>query len=355
MDEFLLWLDAGRLKKDSISFFRTLAEYEKSGIDIVTSLTKIASRTKNKVLKKNISDMALDISSGHPVAVAFAKNSWVSPVSINLIRVGEETGELSKILEEIADYEESQMKLKKDINGQLRYAKIVLSVIALSSLVMGVAVVPKFKGFFKGQNVELPAATKIMFGISDFILQFWPVFLALLIFAIIFSVKAEEWFPEEYQKILLHIPLISPILKGTYLMRVSKTMALLSASGVDTAKSFEMAADASGNLHIARIFKDAVIKIRQGEGVAKAVETADSCGYIDPMIIDILSMGEDTGHLDKAFSSVAEKCADSVKIKTKNLQTSIEPITIVGMTLLVLGMFLAIYAPTFKMASELSK
>ncbi|MFO1474557.1 MAG: type II secretion system F family protein [Lysobacterales bacterium] len=349
-----LFGSAGRTisAKDIAFFSRQLATMMKSGVPIVASLEIIAGGQKNPKFKDLINNLRADIEGGSSIYEALSKH----PVQFdelyrNLVKAGESAGVLDTVLDTIATYKENIESLKGKIKKALFYpAMVVAAAIGVSAILL-VFVVPQFEAVFQGFGADLPAFTKFIIGISNFMVKFWWLILFATggaIFAFIFFKKRSPAFSHFLDRMILRVPVIGKIMHEAALARFARTLAVTFAAGVPLVEALDSVAGATGNT----VYEAAVKRVRDDVSVGYPVNMAmKQTGLFPHMVIQMTAIGEEAGALDTMLYKVAEFYEEEVNNAVDALASLIEPIIVVILGVIVGSMVIAMYLPIFKLAA----
>ena len=338
--------------KDIAFFSRQLATMMKSGVPIVSSLEIIAGGQKNPKFRDLINTLRADIEGGSSIHEALTKH----PVQFdelyrNLVKAGESAGVLDTVLDTIATYKENIEALKGKIKKALFYPAMVIAAAILVSAILLIFVVPQFEEVFKGFGADLPAFTKLIIGISRFVVSWW--WLILLgtvgtIAAFVFFKKRSPPFAHFLDRMILRVPVIGKIMHEAALARFARTLAVTFAAGVPLVEALESVAGATGNT----VYENAVKRVRDDVSVGYPVNMAmKQTGLFPHMVIQMTAIGEEAGALDTMLYKVAEFYEQEVNNAVDALASLIEPIIVVILGVIVGSMVIAMYLPIFKLAA----
>ena len=338
--------------KDIAFFSRQLATMMKSGVPIVASLEIIAGGQKNPKFRDLVNSLRADIEGGSSIYEALSKH----PVQFdelyrNLVKAGESAGVLDTVLDTIATYKENIESLKGKIKKALFYPAMVIAAAILVSAILLIFVVPQFEEVFKGFGADLPAFTKFIIGISDFMVKFWWLILLVTagtIVAFIFFKKRSPAFSHFLDRMILRMPVIGKIMHEAALARFARTLAVTFAAGVPLVEALDSVAGATGNT----VYEAAVKRVRDDVSVGYPVNMAmKQTGLFPHMVIQMTAIGEEAGALDTMLYKVAEFYEEEVNNAVDALASLIEPIIVVILGVIVGSMVIAMYLPIFKLAA----
>lgn len=337
--------------RDIAVFSRQIATMMKSGVPIVQALEIIGGGNKNPTMKKMVNSLRNDIEGGASIYEAMSQY----PVQFdelyrNLVRAGESSGVLETVLETIADYKENIESIKGKIKKALFYPAAVIAVAILVSAVLMIYVVPIFKETFSSFGTDLPAFTTLVFGISDFIVQwFWliGIIIAAAVGFFIYSYKRSDKLRYSIDGIMLRLPIVGKVLHESAIARFARTLAVTFAAGVPLVEALDSVAGATGS----RVYEKAVLAIKEDVSVGYPVNVAmKQVGIFPHMVVQMTAIGEEAGALDTMLYKVAEFYEEEVANTVDALSSLLEPMVMVIIGGLVGSIVVAMYLPIFKIA-----
>ena len=333
--------------KDLVLFTRQFATMINAGLPLVQSLDILANQQPNKKAAEKIRAVLSDVESGATLADAMGRHrDFFSEIYVNMVAAGEAGGILDVILLRLAEYLEAADKLRRKVKGAMFYPVTVMSFAALAIAVLLIFVIPTFAGFFESAGVALPLPTRIVMGLSDFLISWWWAVAAVLA-GIGWVIRAYRRTPAgrlSTDRLLLRIPMLGGILRKAAIARFSRTLGTLVQSGVPILDGLEITARTAGN----RVVEDAVMKSRAsiagGETIAEPLKRSE---VFPPMVVQMINVGEQTGGLDDMLSKIADFYDEEVDSAVGALTSVIEPVMIVFLGAIVGGMVVAMYLPIF--------
>ncbi len=336
---------------DLVVFSRQLATMVNSGIPLVQSLDILAEQLEKPNFKSIIISMRDDIQTGLSLSSSISKHQNIfSPLYINMIKAGESSGMLDEILDRLATYLEKTNSLKRKIQSALIYPSLV-SIMAVSiTTALLVFVVPKFKEIFDMFGGNLPLPTKLLIALSDNFAKILPVMIVLLIvFFISFSkyVRTEKG-RMKFDRFKLKIPIFGRLFQMVAVSRFSRTLSILVRSGVSILSSLEIVAKTTGNKVVEMAIDSVRSNIREGRSFAQPLMES---GVFPPMVVRMISVGEQSGELEKMLSKISDFFDEQVDTTVAGLSSVIEPVIIIFLGLIIGSIVLAIFLPILKMSS----
>ena len=335
--------------RDIVIFTRQFATMINAGLPLVQSLTILAAQTENKTLQEVTRAVVYDVESGNTLADAFSKHPKAFPeLYVNMVAAGEAGGILDTILLRLATFLEKSDALVRKVKSAMIYPGVIFSVAAIAVSVLLIFVIPTFQSMFASVNMALPLPTRVVIGMSNFLIGFWWAILAaigLAVFALKSYAKTSNG-RKNIDTLLLNLPVLGDLLRKSAVSRFTRTLGTLISSGVSILDGLEITAKTSGN----RVIHDAVMQSRQsiagGETIAAPLEKSK---VFPPMVISMIAVGEQTGGLDEMLSKIADFYDEEVDAAVSGLLSLLEPIMIVFLGVVVGGMVVAMYLPIFDM------
>ncbi len=311
---------------DKIAFVRNLSAMIGAGLSLSRGLTILERQTRNQRFKTIIASLGGEIQKGLPLHTALQKFPKVfSPLLINMVRAGEETGGLSQALSVVSIQMERSQALIKRIRGALIYPSIVVCAMIGIGVLMLLYVVPTLSSTFKELKVPLPATTQFIIAASDFLLQHtltalaeFAVFIGIFIALLRTKPGMRAW-----EFFLLHIPVIGTIVKETNAARTARTLSSLLSAGVSALPALAIARDVLQNSYYKEVLTEASGLVEKGQPLSDAFLRHDD---LYPIIFsEMIAVGEETGQHSEMLLRVAEFYEGEVEQKTKDISTIIEP------------------------------
>jgi type IV pilus assembly protein PilC len=345
---------SGIKPKDVAIFTRQFSVMIDAGLPLVQCLEILGTQQENPNFQKVLLQVRQDVEGGSSLADAMKKHPKVfDDLFTNMIAAGEAGGILDTILKRLATYIEKSVKLKSQVKSALVYPAAVISIAILVVGVILWKVIPTFGALFAGLGAQLPLPTRIVIGMSN-----W--FVRLLPFAVV-GVVAGLYFIKRYHEtykgrrvldgMILKAPVIGMILRKIAVARFCRTLATLISSGVPILDGLEITAKTSGNA----IVEDAIMETRKsvegGQSLAAPLKQTD---VFPPMVVQMISVGEQTGALDTMLSKIADFYEDEVDTAVANLMTLMEPLLILFLGTVVGGIVISMYLPIFSLINQLT-
>lgn len=337
-----------------VIFSRQFATMIDAGIPIVRCLDILEGQTKDKVMKSVIAQSKKDVKGGLSLTDAFSKHPNVfSRLYVNMVKAAEAGGILDKILDRLSGFLESEQEIRGKIKSAMIYPIMVLVFAVCMVIAMFLFVLPKFKEIFASMNVEMPMATKLLFSMSDILVKFWYIPLAVIVGGVFLYrwYKNTEMGSWQIDMLKLNVPIIGDLVKKMAVSRFSRTFATLISSGVAMMRSLEIVAETSGNKVIAKAIDGARNAVREGQKLSDPLQAS---GIFPTMVTHMIDIGEETGRLSEMLTKVSDFYDQEVDNAVKGLTSMIEPALIIMMGVLVGFIAISIMAPIFKLISAVS-
>src|SRR3989339_325404 len=335
--------------KDLTLFSRQLSTLVSSGVPIVQGLNILEEQAENANFKKIINKIREDIESGISIADAMKKHPVAfDELYIGMVKAGEIGGILDVILDRLSGYLESSEDLKNKIKGAMMYPAVVACIAVGASAFMLIAVIPKFSAIFSEIGVKLPLPTRVMLWLSAFIQKYIILLILMPIGGFIGlkqAIKRNRSFAEKVDTFKIHIPVFGLMIKKMSIAKFTSTLGTLVKSGVPILQALETVAKTSGNLVIENALLNAKESIRQGERITEPLKKSN---IFPPMVIQMISVGEETGTLDTMLTKIAFFYEREVDDAVKGMTSMIEPLIIVFMGGVIGSMVLALFLPMFE-------
>jgi len=351
----LPFLGGGRVSSKEVAIFAQMFSVMiGSGVPLVRCLSILQVQLENPAFAKVVGQIRTSVEEGSTFSAALGKHPRVfDNLFVNLVKAGEAGGILDKILQRLAGYLEKSEELKGKVKGALTYPVVVLAIAAMVVLALVMFVLPQFKSIFNSMNVELPAVTKALLAFSDIMQEWWWIIIPCL-FLIPVSITQFFRSPQGqrvFDSNILRIPVLGLMMRKVAVARFTRTLGTMIASGVPILQALEVTASTAGNVIIKEAVDKTRISIREGESIAEPLKQS---GVFPPMVVQMISVGEETGELDKMLMKIAEFYDTEVDAAVKGLTSVIEPIVIVFMGLVIGGIVLAVFMPMLKLINNVS-
>ncbi len=330
---------------DLVMFSRQMYTLTKAGVPIMQALRGLRESTQNPAFAKVINSISESLDTGLDLTSALRRHPEVfSSLYVNMIQVGESTGSLQEVFLQLALYLEREKDTRDQIKSATRYPMFVVIALVIAMFIINIFVIPTFAKVFAGFKIELPLATKILIASSNFTIAYWPVMLlvvAAMVFYIRYYVRTSEG-RYRWHKIKLKLPVIGQIVFRATLARFTRALAVMLKSGVPLVQGMTVVSRAVDNDFISERIVQMRDGIERGETIAR---TAATTAMFPPLVIQMITVGEETGSMDELMFNVADYYEREVEYDIKNLSTAIQPILIVFMAIMVFILALGVFLP----------
>ena len=336
---------------DLIQFSRQMYSLLKAGVPILTALTGLQQTTRNTALSTAIGGLFDSLRSGRDLATAMSEHPQVFNLFyISMIKVGETSGSLDAVLLQLAKYLERDKKTKEQIKSAIRYPMFVIAAIGLALVIINLFVIPEFASLFAKLGGELPWASKILMGVSQFTVRFWPVLLLLTVAAVSGTRYYLGTVEGRYlwDKTKLKLPLVGCLIHKATMARFTRLMAMSMRAGVPLITGLTVVARALDNTYV----EDRVLNMRSGIERGESINrSATTVGIFDHLVLQMIDVGEQSGALDNLLQEVAEYYELEVGYELDRISASIEPILTVVIGVIVLILALGVFLPMWNIAN----
>jgi type IV pilus assembly protein PilC len=334
--------------KELAVFSRQFATMINSGLSMLRALSILEEQQPNKAFQAVLTETRLEVESGSALSISMGKHPEIfPPLMVNMIRAGEVGGFLDKVLVQIADNYESEVKLRGKVKSAMTYPVVVLIMAVLLTIGMLLFIVPTFAGLFATLGGQLPAPTAILVALSNFLkVAIVPMIIGIVVGMVVWGrVKHTEKVREFVDPLKLKMPVFGNLFRKIALARFCRNLGTMLSSGVPILQSLDIVADTSGNVVVAHAVRDIQESVRNGESLTEPLSKHD---IFPPMVTQMLSVGEDTGALDTMLHKISDFYDQEVEATTEQLTALIEPLMIAVLGALVGSMIIALYMPIFK-------
>jgi type IV pilus assembly protein PilC len=337
---------------DIAIFARQIATMMHAGVPLVQSFEIIGQGNDKQSMQKLIMGIKTEVEGGVSLAEALSKEPlYFDPLFINLVNAGEQSGALETMLDKLATYKEKVEALKAKVKKALFYPIAVMVVAFIVTVILLVFVVPQFEELFQSFGADLPAMTKFVISLSEFMQQWWWVIAGAISGGIYMFLRIKKTSPklqEWYDRMALKAPVVGEITTKSAIARFSRTLETMSAAGVPLVEAMDSVAGATGNV----IYHNASLKIKDEVSQGTQLQTSmRNTGLFPNMAIQMVSIGEEAGSLDAMLAKVADFYETEVDNAVDALTSLLEPIIMAVLGVLVGGLIIAMYLPIFKLGS----
>ncbi|MEJ2355247.1 MAG: type II secretion system F family protein [candidate division WOR-3 bacterium] len=344
----------GRISNKAITVFtRQFSVMINAGLPLIKCLDIQVAQVESDRFKGILKDLISSVEGGSTLADALREHKDIfGDLYVNMVEAGEKGGSLATILARLADYLESSDAIKRKVKGAMIYPAAIAIVAVIAVAVMLVFVIPVFASMFTELGGQLPLPTRIVMALSDFLRKWFFVIVGIILGLIIFIryYGKTEVGRLQIDSFLIKLPIFGTLIKKQAIARFSRTLSTLLSSGVNILDALEITAGTTGN----KLVENAVLRSRasiaQGESIADPLSKEKA--LFPPMVVQMITIGEQTGGLDEMLSKVADFYDDEVDQAVENLMNALEPIVILVLGGVIGGMVMAMYLPIFQMAQQ---
>jgi type IV pilus assembly protein PilC len=339
--------------REFLVFNQELATLLKAGMPLVQSLDLLRRRVESPLFRRVLDDVHDKVRSGTSLSDAFGAHGHVFPrVYVASLLAGERSGNLDAVLRRYVEYTKIIATMKRKTVSALVYP-IILSGLALVLVsIIVLKVVPSFADFYTSFGAQLPLATRVIMGVSDFVRsQFWFIGIGIAGSVILFMV----WIRQEGQEARLHramlaIPLLGDVARKFSTSQMARTLATLLGGGLPLVNALDIAAHSVGNQYMAAQLDIVSARVREGESFAAALEARHA---FPDVAVKMAEVGESTGALQDMLNTVADFYDEEISTNMDRFVTLVEPVLLVVMGIVIAGLLLALYMPLFQLSSVL--
>jgi MSHA biogenesis protein MshG len=330
---------------DTLLFTRQIYTLLKAGVPIMRALTGLQESSANPAMKTLLKEVRESLDSGRELSLALARHPTVfTPFYLAMVRVGEMTGRLEEIFLRLFDHLAFERFMREQVRSALRYPSFVVLAMVVAMAVVNIWVIPAFAKIFEGFGAELPLLTRLLIGVSNFVVGWWP---ALLIGLAALAGGFRAWIGTRrgryrWDQIKLKLPIAGKIVRKATLARFARSFALAMRSGVPVIQALSNVAQTVDNDFIAEKIENMRTAIEHGDSVLRA---AIGAGIFTPVVLQMIAVGEESGALDEMMDEISGMYQNEVEYELKTLAQQIEPILIVLLGIMVLILALGVFLP----------
>ena len=343
-----------RIKSDDmLMFYIQLSNMINAGITILMSLSTLGRQVENKALRETIEGVVRQIEGGSTLSDALTGHGKVFPkLFVNMIKAGEASGSLDTVLMRYAKFYENQEDIKEKVKGALFYPMILFSFGTAVMLFIVTFVIPQFAQIYIRAGVQLPIPTLIVYKAGFMIKNYWYWLFALLIalYALAKLYSRTERGALFIDNLKLNLPIIGPLYRKVAIARFTRTLSTLLSSGVPILTSLDITKEVAGNKILENIIANVRRYVEKGEKLAEPLKVS---GEFPPDVIQMISVGEESGGLDAMLEKIADFYDMTVSYAIKKLTTVIEPLFLMVMGVMVGVIMASMLLPIFDMVKTL--
>jgi type IV pilus assembly protein PilC len=337
-------------EKDIALFTRQLATMMKAGVPLLQSFDIVSKGASNPGVAKLLIEVKTDVETGSALAQAFRKHPlYFDALFCNLVQAGEQAGILESLLDRLATYKEKILAIKSKIKSALFYPVAIVVVAFIITAVIMIFVIPAFKNVFTSFGADLPAPTLIVMGISDWFVANWFIIFPAIggaVYGFLESWKRSLKVQVFMDRLMLKLPVFGDLVRKSTIARWTRTLATMFAAGVPLVEALDSVGGAAGNYVYLMATKRIQGEVSTGTSLTVAMQNAN---VFPAMVIQMVSIGEETGALDSMLGKIADFFEAEVDDAVEALSSLMEPMIMVVLGTLIGGMVVAMYLPIFKL------
>ena len=341
-----------KFKLNELSEFnRQLSTMLGSGISLIRAMSILVKRDNKAKVSEVYKNIYIKLQQGFALSVALAEQGSAFPlIMINMIRAGEESGQLERTTRKLAVQFEKDHRLKNKIKNAMTYPIILLVVTIGVIFLIFTMILPTFFTYFEGK--EMPAITEVILGLSTFMSSYWYIVLIglLAIIAIWLILLREDKVRLKYDKLKVDLPKVGQLIRIIYTARFARTMSSLYSSGVSMINALALAKDTINNTYIASQFDHVIKEVRDGTTLSVAIQKIDG---FDPKLFSSIFIGEESGKLDEMLESIADDFDYEADIATQRLVSLMEPVMIIILAIIVGTVMISVMLPLYTMYNNI--
>lgn len=335
---------------DLILFARQMHTLMRAGVPIIRAMTGLAETARNAVLAEVLRNVVTSLEAGRDLAGSLSQHPEIfTPLFISIVQVGENSGRLDESFLQLSEYLELEKTTRDSIKSALRYPTIVIVAIAAAIAIINLKVIPVFAKVFAGFHAELPMATRVLIATSNFTVHYWYYMVGIIVMIVLAVRSYVKTDAGRYRwgRTKLRLPIVGNIILRATLARYARSFAMSTRSGVPLIQALTVVSKAVDNDFVA----DRILMMRNGiERGDTLTRTAAASGLFTPLVLQMLSVGEETGAVDEMLSEVAGFYEREVAYDLKSLSEKIEPIMLLAVGGLVLMLALGVFLPMWDLA-----
>jgi MSHA biogenesis protein MshG len=335
--------------EDMLLFSRQMYTLLKAGVPILKSLAALQESATRIGFANMLQDVRTSLDSGRDLSTAMRRHPKVfGPFYISMVRVGELTGALEEVFLRLFNHLEFEREIKNQVAQALRYPIFVIVVMGVAIVIVNIFVIPAFARIFAGFKAELPLMTRVLLGFSDFMVNYWPALLgvvagAYVMFRVWVGTPAGRY---AWDRMKLRIPIAGKIVLKATLARFARSLSLALKSGIPIVQALSVVEQVVDNAYVGQRIEQIRDGVERGESLLR---TAVTTGVFTPVVLQMISVGEEAGELDDLLREVAEMYQREVEYELKTLSSQIEPVLIVLLGVLVLILALGVFLPMWNL------
>jgi MSHA biogenesis protein MshG len=330
---------------DLMLFSRQMYTLLKSGVPIMRALAGLQESTQNPAFVELLQDLRESLDSGRELSAAMRRHPKVfSPFYVSMVQVGEMTGMLDVTFIRLFEHLEFERDMRDRIKAAMRYPSFVIAAMVIAMIIINLFVIPTFAKVYAGFHAELPFITRMLIGFSDFMVDYWLLMFAALVGAVLgfrFYISTPDG-RYKWDRYKFKLPIAGEIILKATLARFSRSMALSFKSGMPILQGMNVVSMVVDNEFMRSRIEQMRDGVERGESILR---TATAAGVFNPVVLQMIAVGEESGDMDGLMFEIAAMYEREVKYEVASLSSKIEPILIVGLGIMVLILALGVFLP----------
>lgn len=335
--------------EDLVIFSRQMYSLTRAGIPLLRAVNGLADTTNSKRMSVALKDVVDQLERGRTLSSALHGHPKIfDQLFVSVVHVGENTGKLDAAFVQLSDYLIREQETRKQIKSATRYPLFVIIALVIALVVMNIMVIPIFADMFEKFDAELPLMTRFLLGMSDFFINKWPIMLISIVVIVYGTIRYLKTTKGRYKwdRLKVRLPIIGSILERTLLGRFARSFSMMLISGVPLTNALNLVADAVSNSFMAERIITMRRSIEKGESLTRV---ANASQLFTPLVMQMISVGEETGRVDELLAEVADYYEREVDYDLKSLTSKIEPVLICIVAVMVLVLALGIFTPMWEL------
>ena len=337
---------------EKLIFTRQFATMISSGLPITHALKILESQAKNEIFKNALRDILSDIDGGASLQDAFSRHPNIFPrLYLSLLRAGEASGNLDEILDRLADSMQADSEFKGKIKGAMIYPALIVVLMFGVLILMMVFVIPKLTTVYKEFGVDLPITTRMIMAGSDILINFWWLIIIILIplFVLYQRFSKTAGGREKIDSIKFNLPVFGKLLKNVQVANFTRTLGMLTASGIPILEGLDISKETLGNIHLQKGIEEVARKVEKGKSLAEPLRQDPN---FPPLLAEMVAVGEQTGKIEEVLGKVADYFSADAGRTTENLASALEPIIMIVLGVVVGFLVISLVLPIYTLTSQ---
>lgn len=330
---------------DLMLFSRQMYTLLKAGVPIMRALAGLQESTHNPTFSALLQDLRESLDSGRELSTAMRRHPKVfSPFYVSMVQVGEMTGMLDVTFIRLYEHLEFERDMRERIKAAMRYPSFVILAMVIAMIIINLFVIPAFAKVYAGFNAELPVITRMLIGFSGFMVNYWLLMLAMLVGAVLgfrFYINTPDG-RYNWDRYKFKLPIAGEIILKATLARFARSMALSFKSGMPILQGLNVVGMVVDNEFMRSRIEQMRDGVERGESILR---TATATGVFNPVVLQMIAVGEESGDMDGLMFEIADMYEREVKYEVATLSSKIEPVLIVALGIMVLILALGVFLP----------